>query len=92
MSILNAAPELKSLPTPSLDRARDSRIRDIPGFRFQGSKFVEFQSAENVKRTWVNYGASRDWMDSSQGQGEEFLYHSTQCKNIWLPMGVTFSN
>lgn len=58
----------------------------------EGSKFVEYASAENVKRTWVNYGASRNWMDSCQGQGEEFLYQSTQCKNIWLPMGVTFSN
>ncbi|XP_078481811.1 aldehyde dehydrogenase family 16 member A1-like [Ciona intestinalis] len=58
----------------------------------EGSKFVEFTSAENVKRTWVNYGKERDWMDHDQGQGEEFLYHATQCKNIWMPMGTTFSN
>ncbi|XP_077975441.1 aldehyde dehydrogenase family 16 member A1-like isoform X1 [Styela clava] len=58
----------------------------------EGSKFVEYTSAENVKRTWVNYGVPRDWTDPAQGQGEEFLYHSTQCKNIWLPMGVTFAN
>lgn len=57
----------------------------------QGSKFVEYASAENVKRTWVSYGKARDWSDSAQGQGEEFLYHATQCKNIWLPMGVTFA-
>ncbi len=25
-----------------------------------GSKFVEFASAENVKRTWVNYGQVSD--------------------------------
>lgn len=58
----------------------------------EGSKFVEFASAENVKRTWVNYGAGRDWTSPAQGQGEEFLYHATQCKNIWLPMGVTYAN
>ena len=57
-----------------------------------GSKFVEFESAENVKRTWVNYGIKRDWTDPEQGQGEEFLYHSIQCKNIWIPMGDIFAN
>ncbi|KAK3096828.1 hypothetical protein FSP39_003725 [Pinctada imbricata] len=58
----------------------------------EGSKFVEHESAENVKRTWVNYGIARDWMDPEQGQGEEFLYHSVQCKNIWIPMGDIFAN
>nr|CAB3220920.1 aldehyde dehydrogenase family 16 member A1-like [Phallusia mammillata] len=58
----------------------------------EGSKFVEHSSAENVKRTWVNYGIQRDWSDPDQGQGEEFLYHATQCKNIWMPMGVTYAN
>ncbi|XP_030053777.1 aldehyde dehydrogenase family 16 member A1 [Microcaecilia unicolor] len=58
----------------------------------QGSKFVEWSSAENVKRTWVNYGATRDWADLHQGAGEEFLYHATQCKNIWIPMGEIFAN
>ena len=46
----------------------------------------------NVKRTWVNYGLSRDWADSEQGQGEEFLYHATQVKNVWLTMGDIFAN
>ncbi|KAL5009729.1 hypothetical protein ScPMuIL_012034 [Solemya velum] len=58
----------------------------------EGSKFVEYTSAENVKRTWVNYGHQRDWTDSEQGHGEEFLYHSVQCKNIWIPMGHIFAN
>ncbi|KAL5479194.1 hypothetical protein EMCRGX_G022685 [Ephydatia muelleri] len=58
----------------------------------EGSKFVEHASAFNVKRTWVNYGLSRDWTDPQQGQGEEFLYHSIQAKNIWLPMGEIFAN
>ncbi|XP_072282801.1 aldehyde dehydrogenase family 16 member A1 [Pyxicephalus adspersus] len=58
----------------------------------QGSKFVEWSSAENCKRTWVNYGVIREWEDTQQGSGEEFLYHATQCKNIWIPMGEIFAN
>ncbi len=58
----------------------------------EGSKFVEWTSAENLKRTWVNYGSDRDWSDKQQGQGEEFLYHATQVKNIWIPMGDIYAN
>jgi len=58
----------------------------------EGSAFVEHTSAVNVKRTWVNYGLSRDWSDPEQGQGEEFLYHATQVKNVWLTMGDIFAN
>ena len=57
-----------------------------------GSQFVEHASADNVKRTWVNYGETRDWTDPLQGQGEEFLYHVTQVKNIWIPMGDIYAN
>ena len=58
----------------------------------EGSKFVEHTSAVNVKRTLVNYGIARDWMDDMMGQGDEFLYHSVQPKNIWLTMGDIFAN
>ncbi|KAK6170273.1 hypothetical protein SNE40_018701 [Patella caerulea] len=58
----------------------------------EGSKFVEHASAENLKRTWVNYGVKRNWSDVEQGQGEEFLYQSVQVKNIWIPMGDIFAN
>jgi len=58
----------------------------------EGSKFVEHTSAVNVKRTWVNYGVQRDWFDSQEGSGEEFLYHATQVKNVWLTMGEIFAN
>ncbi|XP_071943662.1 aldehyde dehydrogenase family 16 member A1-like [Antedon mediterranea] len=57
-----------------------------------GSKYVEHISAENLKRTWVDYGLVRDWTCKEQGQGEEFLYQSTQVKNVWIPMGETFAN
>ena len=57
-----------------------------------GSKFVEEASAANVKRTWVNYGEARNWRERVAGQSEDFLYHSVQAKNIWIPMGDIFAN
>jgi len=40
----------------------------------------------------VNYGAQRVRRELEQGQIEEFLYYSTQAKNIWIPMGDIFAN
>jgi aldehyde dehydrogenase (NAD+) len=48
---------------------------------------VEAASAGNMKRTWVSYGHSRDWLDAAQGEGREFLRESTHVKNIWIPSG-----
>jgi aldehyde dehydrogenase (NAD+) len=53
----------------------------------EGSKNVELASAGNMKRTWVNHGHPRNWLDPIQGEGEEFLRESTQVKNIWIPYG-----
>jgi aldehyde dehydrogenase (NAD+) len=53
----------------------------------EGSYHVEFESAVNMKRTWVGYGLPRDWMDREQGEGHEFLHEATQIKNIWVPTG-----
>jgi aldehyde dehydrogenase (NAD+) len=53
----------------------------------EGSYYVEYESAANMKRTWVNYGISRDWISTEAGEGEEFLHESTQVKNIWVPTG-----
>jgi aldehyde dehydrogenase (NAD+) len=53
----------------------------------EGSKSVEYLSASNMKRTWVNYGHPRDWSDKTQGEGQEFLREATQVKNIWTPYG-----
>ncbi|HET7638125.1 MAG TPA: aldehyde dehydrogenase family protein, partial [Ktedonobacteraceae bacterium] len=52
-----------------------------------GSRQIELASAGNMKRTWVSYGHPRNWLDSVQGEGEEFLRESTQVKNIWVPYG-----
>ncbi|MEE8273034.1 MAG: aldehyde dehydrogenase family protein, partial [Alphaproteobacteria bacterium] len=52
-----------------------------------GSAMVEAASVGNLKRTWVNNGRRRDWLDPVQGEGPEFLRHATQVKNIWVPYG-----
>lgn len=53
----------------------------------EGSKLVEHAAAENMKRTWVNFGKQRNWFDEHQGEGEQFLRYATQIKNIWIPYG-----
>ncbi len=53
-----------------------------------GCKDIELLSADNMKRTWVNYGKYRDWTDKEQGEGEVFLEHASQIKNIWIPYGA----
>ncbi|GAC1392248.1 MAG: aldehyde dehydrogenase family protein [Ktedonobacteraceae bacterium] len=53
----------------------------------EGSKRVEFASAGNMKRTWVSDGYERNWLDTVQGEGQEFLREATQVKNIWVPYG-----
>jgi aldehyde dehydrogenase (NAD+) len=52
-----------------------------------GSATVERLSAANMKRTWVSNGYARDWTDARQAEGQEFLRHATQIKNIWVPYG-----
>jgi aldehyde dehydrogenase (NAD+) len=47
---------------------------------------VERASAGNMKRTWVEWHP-RDWNDSRQAEGREFLREATQVKNIWIPYG-----
>ena len=53
----------------------------------KGSYMVEYESAANMKRTWVSYGLKRDWYDPHQGAGHTFLHESVQVKNIWVPTG-----
>ncbi|MCY3413889.1 MAG: aldehyde dehydrogenase family protein [Candidatus Heimdallarchaeota archaeon] len=53
----------------------------------EGSKMIEIEASENMKRSWVNYGKYRNWMDPRHGMGKEFLRKSTEIKNIWVPYG-----
>jgi aldehyde dehydrogenase (NAD+) len=52
-----------------------------------GCAMVELASAGNLKQTWVSHGRRRDWLDPVQAEGEEYLRHATQVKNIWVPYG-----
>ncbi|MFZ1704797.1 MAG: aldehyde dehydrogenase family protein [Saprospiraceae bacterium] len=65
---------------------------DIDGLWYFGkndlSKEVESLSVGNLKRTWVNYGKTRDWSDETQGMGDEFLRQASHIKNIWIPYGA----
>ena len=54
----------------------------------EGSKGIESLSSENMKRTWVNYGKYRDWLNNEQSEGTEFLRHASEIKNIWIPYGA----
>jgi len=68
-----------------------ARHQDVEGMWYwgsrRGSRLVEYEAAESMKRTWVNYGLFHDWFDEEQGQGETFLRKATEIKNIWIPYG-----
>ncbi len=47
---------------------------------------IERDSAETLKRTWVNNAHARDWMGAA-GEGHAFLDAATEVKTIWVPYG-----
>ena len=51
-----------------------------------GAKAVETASAGNLKQTWTEDGAARDWT-GAEGQGRLFLQRATQVKTVWVPYG-----
>lgn len=53
----------------------------------EGSANVERASAANVKRSWVNNGQQRDWLNCAKYDSREFLRRACQVKNIWIPYG-----
>ena len=48
------------------------------------SGVIEREAAGNLKRTWVNNGMARDWMD---GDIRDFLNAATEVKTVWVPYG-----
>ena len=54
----------------------------------EGSRDIELLSTDSMKRSWVNFGKYRNWLDVAQGEGQEFLRHATEIKNIWIPYGA----
>jgi aldehyde dehydrogenase (NAD+) len=63
---------------------------DVDGMWYFGNaagvKTVELASAANMKRTWAS-ARTRDWLDTRQGEGREFLRRASEVKNIWIPYG-----
>ena len=53
----------------------------------EGSAEVERLSAGNLKQTWVNAGKAVRWESTTGGEGQRFLRHATQVKNVWVPYG-----
>ena len=54
----------------------------------EGSKNIELLSTDSMKRSWVNFGKYRNWLNISHGEGQEFLRQATEIKNIWIPYGA----
>ena len=54
----------------------------------EGSKNIELLSTDSMKRSWVNFGKYRNWLNPKHGEGQEFLRHATEMKNIWIPYGA----
>ncbi len=65
---------------------------DIEAFWYwgtsHGSKLVEFEAADSMKRTWVNYGKQYDWTDHKQIESDLFYRKTVEIKNIWVPYGA----
>ncbi|XP_006868470.1 PREDICTED: aldehyde dehydrogenase family 16 member A1 [Chrysochloris asiatica] len=53
----------------------------------QGSQFVEWASAENLKSVWVNGGCPRAWDQEAEGASPELRIRAARTKTLWLPMG-----
>jgi aldehyde dehydrogenase (NAD+) len=49
------------------------------------SEVIEWESAANLKRTWVTNGLSRDWHDP--GDCRTFMEAATEVKTVWVPYG-----
>ncbi|XP_062944466.1 aldehyde dehydrogenase family 16 member A1 [Cynocephalus volans] len=53
----------------------------------QGSQFVEWASAGNLKPVWVNRGCPQAWDQETEGAGPELGLRAARTKALWLPMG-----
>ena len=44
-------------------------------------------SVGNLKQVWTNEGREIDWFNTKRAEGQWFLEHATQVKNVWVPYG-----
>lgn len=69
-----------------------ARHYDIEGIWYwgdaEGSKLIENQAADTMKRTLVSHGKSYDWSNDQQINSGWLLRHATEIKNVWVPYGA----
>jgi len=53
----------------------------------EGCGTIETLAADNMKRTWLNYGKAYDWADAQQMNAKGLMERGTEVKNIWVPYG-----
>ena len=69
-----------------------SKHENIEGIWYFGNSYKEQteiikNSTSNLKRYWAPIEKNIDWSSNSKYFLDEFLYQSTQIKNIWIPYG-----
>ena len=52
-----------------------------------GCADVEREAAENMKRTWLNYGMAYDFTSNVQFGARTMMERASEVKNIWVPYG-----
>ena len=52
-----------------------------------GCAEIEELAADNMKRTWLNYGKAYDWVDGDQMNAKSLMERGSEVKNIWVPYG-----
>lgn len=65
--------------------------QDVPALWYfgsaQGSRFVEWASAGNLKAIWVNRGQSLSWDEETEGARPKLCLHAARTKALWLSLG-----
>ncbi|MBO6505971.1 MAG: aldehyde dehydrogenase family protein [Kordiimonadaceae bacterium] len=52
-----------------------------------GCADMEREAAENMKRTWLNYGKAYDFTSQTQFGARTMMERGSEVKNIWVPYG-----
>lgn len=52
-----------------------------------GCAAMEREAAENMKRTWLNYGKAYDFTSQTQFGARTMMERGSEVKNIWVPYG-----
>ncbi|NVJ97447.1 MAG: aldehyde dehydrogenase family protein [Alphaproteobacteria bacterium] len=53
----------------------------------EGCADIEKAAADNMKRTWLNYGKAYDWTNGEQMSARGLMEKASEVKNIWVPYG-----